>query len=340
MGKSTITPATTGAAAVDVNAALGQFQQATQSIETQYPGALSAFQSYVAGGAKGALDQQTQAQLANLPVSSTATAALDELRGFMGLPTISPTAGLSTQVNGLITQLGTDPANAAKVEELKSVRDQLDSAEGLSDPAEREAMKSQMMQSMQEIPELSGISGQFEASYGKEASSAWSPEVIQSKLEATPGYQFRMHQGMQAMDRTAAAKGGLLSGGQLAAAQEFGQGLASQEYQNRIGQLQQAVATQAPGVTQQAGLLAGAGQQLSQTGQQMGAAAGDIGKGIAQAGQQAATLSGQGLLQAAGQTSAQQQQANLANAQMQQQAQLANQQAEAANSGLLTQLIQ
>ncbi len=53
-----------------------------------------------------------------------------------------------------------------------------------------------------------------------------------------PGYQFQMNQGIQARDRSAAARGGLMSGGQLKALTEFGQGLANQEYGNYQGQLQ------------------------------------------------------------------------------------------------------
>ena len=51
-------------------------------------------------------------------------------------------------------------------------------------------------------------------------------------FEADPGYDFRQKEGMQALDRGAAAKGGLLSGAAIKAAQRFGQDLASQEYQN------------------------------------------------------------------------------------------------------------
>lgn len=51
------------------------------------------------------------------------------------------------------------------------------------------------------------------------------------KFEADPGYEFRKQQGEDALARGAAAGGGLLGGNQIAAAQQFSQGLASQEYQ-------------------------------------------------------------------------------------------------------------
>ena len=47
-----------------------------------------------------------------------------------------------------------------------------------------------------------------------------------------PGYQFRLSEGLKALDRTAAARGGLLSGAALKGAQRYGQDLASQEYGN------------------------------------------------------------------------------------------------------------
>ena len=52
-----------------------------------------------------------------------------------------------------------------------------------------------------------------------------------------PGYQFRLSEGMKALDRTAASRGGLLSGATLKGAQRYGQGLASQEYGNAYNRL-------------------------------------------------------------------------------------------------------
>jgi len=54
----------------------------------------------------------------------------------------------------------------------------------------------------------------------------------ESDFKADPGYGFRMKEGMQALDRSAAARGGLLSGATLKGAERYGQDLASLEYQN------------------------------------------------------------------------------------------------------------
>jgi hypothetical protein len=60
----------------------------------------------------------------------------------------------------------------------------------------------------------------------------------QSDFEADPGYGFRMSEGLKALDRQAAARGGLISGAALKAAQRYGQDLASQEYQNAFNRYQ------------------------------------------------------------------------------------------------------
>lgn len=59
-------------------------------------------------------------------------------------------------------------------------------------------------------------------------------------LQNDPGYQFRLQQGNQALDRSLAARGLSQSGAALKAAQEYGQGLADQTYNdyfNRQGQI-------------------------------------------------------------------------------------------------------
>jgi hypothetical protein len=66
-----------------------------------------------------------------------------------------------------------------------------------------------------------------------------------SDFQADPGYAFRLSEGMKALDRTAASRGGLLSGATLKGAQQYGQGLASQEYQNAFNRYQANRAQQA-----------------------------------------------------------------------------------------------
>lgn len=51
-------------------------------------------------------------------------------------------------------------------------------------------------------------------------------------LASDPGYAFRLSEGLKALNRSAAAKGGMISGGALKAAERYGQDYASQEYNN------------------------------------------------------------------------------------------------------------
>lgn len=51
-------------------------------------------------------------------------------------------------------------------------------------------------------------------------------------FQQDPGYQFRMDQGMQALQRSAAARGGLMNGGTLKGLTDYSQNAASNEYQN------------------------------------------------------------------------------------------------------------
>jgi hypothetical protein len=59
-----------------------------------------------------------------------------------------------------------------------------------------------------------------------------------AQFEQDPGYAFRQAEGMKALERSAAARGGLLSGGTLKGIQRFGQDLASQEYGNAFNRYQ------------------------------------------------------------------------------------------------------
>ena len=77
-----------------------------------------------------------------------------------------------------------------------------------------------------------------------------------------PSYKFRFGEGMKALDRQAAARGGLISGGALKAAQRYGQDVASTEFGNAYNRLAS---------------LAGIGQTATNN---MGAATGNFGTNV------------------------------------------------------------
>ena len=105
----------------------------------------------------------------------------------------------------------------------------------------------------------------------------------QVNLGQDPGYAFRLSEGQKALDRQAAARGGLISGGALKAAQRYGQEMGSQEYgnayQRALTNYNAAVNREGTGYNRLAA-LAGVGQtatgNLSSLGQSYGNTMGNI----------------------------------------------------------------
>jgi len=64
-------------------------------------------------------------------------------------------------------------------------------------------------------------------------------------FQTDPGYNFRLSEGLKAIDRQAAARGGMMSGAALKAAGRYGQDVASQEYGNAFNRFQTNRASQA-----------------------------------------------------------------------------------------------
>jgi hypothetical protein len=122
--------------------------------------------------------------------------------------------------------------------------------------------------------------------------------------QADPGYAFRLSEGQKALDRQAAARGGLISGGALKAATRFGQDMGSQEYQSAYNRAltgyNTGVASENQLYNRQAG-LAGIGQTatnlVGQAGQNYATNAGNA----MGAGAQAAASGYMGMANAAGQ---------------------------------------
>ena len=84
------------------------------------------------------------------------------------------------------------------------------------------------------IMELLGIGGDAAAGdYGR-----YGRDFSMADYEADPGYAFRLAEGNKALERSAAARGMVMSGQMFKGAQRFGQDLASQEYQNAFNRYQ------------------------------------------------------------------------------------------------------
>lgn len=98
-----------------------------------------------------------------------------------------------------------------------------------------------------------------------------------------PGYAFRMKQGQDALERSAAARGGLQSGGTLKAITQYGQDYASGEYQNAYNRFTNDQTNRFNRLSSIAGLGQTANGQVAQAGQTFATNAGQNAMGAANA---------------------------------------------------------
>jgi hypothetical protein len=95
------------------------------------------------------------------------------------------------------------------------------------------------------------------------------------KFQADPGYAFRLKEGQKTLERSAAARGGLLSGGTGKALQRFGQEMGSQEYTNAFNRYQAERTARLQPLQALTGMGQSTGQQISGAGQTMASNVGD-----------------------------------------------------------------
>jgi hypothetical protein len=178
--------------------------------------------------------------------------------------------GVATIGSGIISASGASKAAGAQAQaarEAQAAQERMFQKQTeLQEPFRQAGLTAQ-----QQIMQLLGIGGDAGAAgYGSLAKPFGAEQFQQD-----PGYAFRQSEGMKALERSAAARGGLLSGSTLKGIQRFGQDLASQEYQNAFNRYQ---------IERSARLnplqsLMGAGQSATNT---MTSAAGQFGQASAQ----------------------------------------------------------
>jgi len=128
-------------------------------------------------------------------------------------------------------------------------------------------------------------------------------------LENDPSYQFRQQEGIKALDRSAASRGRLLSGGQDRAITRYGSNLASTEYQNAYNRAFGEYSTSQNELLNVANIGRGAAGQTAQAAGQMGSNVGNV---LSQGGAaQAQIAQSQGNALAQGQLGAAQAQASM-----------------------------
>lgn len=135
------------------------------------------------------------------------------------------------------------------------------------------------------LMELLGLGG----ATGAEGYGKYAKDFSMADYQADPGYAFRLGEGQKALERSAAARGGLISGGALKAATRYGQDMGSQEYQNAFNRYQ----TNRSNQLQPLGNLMSMGQSAASN---QGTAAGNYGTNAGQAYMAAGQAIGAGQL--------------------------------------------
>lgn len=133
-----------------------------------------------------------------------------------------------------------------------------------------------------------GVSSLSQMSAGMAPGGDYMRDFTLADFQKDPGYAFRMKEGEQALERSAAARGGLLSGGTGKALQRYGQDYASGEYSNAYNRFNNDRTQRFNRLASVAGVgqtatrdVASMGTQYGQSGQQV---AGQIGENYVGAG--------------------------------------------------------
>jgi hypothetical protein len=183
--------------------------------------------------------------------------------------------------SGARSAAGTQAASADRAAQLQ--KEMFDKQMEGQEPFRQAGLTSQ-----NRLMELLGLGGNAGAAgYGR-----YSKDFSMSDFEQDPGYAFRLKEGMSALNNQAAARGGLISGNALRAAQKYGQDMASQEYGNAFNRYQTNRANQ----LQPLGSLLASGQSAAAN---QGSAAGQYGVNAGNAYMAAGNAIGAGQLGAA-----------------------------------------
>jgi hypothetical protein len=156
-----------------------------------------------------------------------------------GVPPVIPTnlSNLATPLAIAATALtGADAAKSAAETQAQSAREanellykMYQEQKGLQEPFRGAGITAQ-----NRLLDLLGLSQNKSA----EGFGRYSKDFSMSDFTADPGYAFRLAEGQKTLDRQAAARGGLISGGALKASTRYGQEMGSQEYQNAFNRYQ------------------------------------------------------------------------------------------------------
>lgn len=196
------------------------------------------------------------------PFRQSGLAAQNRLNELLGLTPAAPAAAAFTPSFDESKYLQQNPDVAAGI-----ARGQFTS--GL-DHYNRFGVKENRAMPMTQAP-VANMMAPRGADYGK-----YARDFGMTDFQADPGYAFRLKEGQQALDRSAAARGGMISGGALKAAARYGQDMGSQEFTNAYNRYQTNRANQLNPLQSITGAGQTATNQLGGAAQSYGANAGNI----------------------------------------------------------------
>jgi len=138
-------------------------------------------------------------------------------------------SGLATNNQARASRRAADAQVQSAAEASRIQREMFDRQVQLQEPFRQGGLAGQ-----NRLMELLGIGGNASVGdYGRDAR-----DFSMNDFEVDPGYGFRLAEGNKALERSAAARGMMLSGSMLKGAQRFGQDMASNEYQNAFNRFQ------------------------------------------------------------------------------------------------------
>ena len=214
-------PALTGASGLTGAAAAGL----TRGIQGAALGGLSGggVKGIALGGALGGLGGYIGAGGGLPGIGNLPGASLDQVTGTIGVQGPTQGSGLLGNLGGLTNVSATAGVQPLKLGSLLSkggdALSYFQSKDDIEDIQNMLAQQSQLAQN-QYLP--------YAQSGRRALQNLQAPNL--EALQNDPGYQFRLQQGNQALERSLAAQGMGQSGAALKAAQEYGQGLADQTY--------------------------------------------------------------------------------------------------------------
>ena len=166
---------------------------------------------------------------------------------------------LASNAQGQAARTQADAANNAAALQKSTADQQLALQEKMfnTQNALQEPFRQAGLSGQNRLLDLLGLSGNTTAAGYGTAAQNFTP----SDLTSDPGYQFRLSEGLKALDASAASRGGLLSGNAGRALVDYGQASGSQEYQNAFNRYN----TNRANILNPLQSLAGQGQSSSNT---------------------------------------------------------------------------